>query len=136
MVGTAAYDKLKLLLTKILLNDIKKLSPDAQTSCLEGFHATLNTWHPKLICYSWLGSFCSYVYVVLQWLPPKYVANNILSFSFYTLQFKFEMIIHISFWISEFLDEEYLIWMIMKRETLADRDAILISPATTQKRMS
>lgn len=57
LTGTAAYDKLESLLTKkILLNDIKKLSPDAHTSCLEGFHATLNYWHPKLICYSWLGS--------------------------------------------------------------------------------
>ena len=50
IVGTAAYDKLKSLLTgKALLNDIKQLSPDAQTSCLEGFHATLNHWHPKMI---------------------------------------------------------------------------------------
>ncbi|RMX43970.1 hypothetical protein pdam_00017566 [Pocillopora damicornis] len=40
---TEAFDKLKLLLTKkMLLNDIKKLSSDAQTSCLKGFHATLN----------------------------------------------------------------------------------------------
>lgn len=61
-----AYDKLSSLLLKTaLLNDIKKMSPDAQTSCLEGFHATLNYmyWHPKLICYSWLGSLCRYVYI-------------------------------------------------------------------------
>ena len=32
LAGTTAYDKLKSLLTKkILLNDMKKLSPDAQT---------------------------------------------------------------------------------------------------------
>ena len=48
-VGTAAYQKLHGLLTnKTLVNDIKKLSADAQTSCLEGFHATLNHWHHKL----------------------------------------------------------------------------------------
>ena len=59
--GTAAYDKLTSILTaKLLLGDIKKLSPDAQTSCLEGFHATLNHWHPKMIGFSWLGSFCRY----------------------------------------------------------------------------
>ena len=59
IVGTAAYDKLKSLLTgKALLKDIEQLSPDAQTSCLEGFHATLNHWHPKMIGFSWLGSFC------------------------------------------------------------------------------
>ncbi len=61
-LGTLAYDKLSSLLYKTaLVNDIKKLSPDAQTSCLEGFHATLNYWHPKLICYSWMGSLCRYV---------------------------------------------------------------------------
>ena len=48
--GTAAYDKLKSLLTaKLLLGDIKKLSSDAQTSCLEGFHATLNHWQQKIL---------------------------------------------------------------------------------------
>ena len=36
------YDKLNnLLCNKTLLNDVKMLSIDAQTSCLEGFHATL-----------------------------------------------------------------------------------------------
>ena len=59
--GTAAYDKLtSVLTTKQLLGDIKKLSSDAQTSCLEGFHATLNHWHPKMIGFSWLGTFCRY----------------------------------------------------------------------------
>lgn len=60
-VGTAAYDKLTSLLSnKLLLKDIGKLSPDAQTSCLEGFHATLNHWHPKMTGFSWLGTFCRY----------------------------------------------------------------------------
>lgn len=67
--GTAAYDKLKTLLAnKILLGDIKKLSPDAQTSCLEDFHPTLNHWHPKMIGFSWLGTFCRYdVCTVVKW---------------------------------------------------------------------
>ena len=57
--GTKAYDKLHKLLTSVrLVNDIKKMSPDAQTSCLEGFHSTLNHWHPKMVCFSWLGTFC------------------------------------------------------------------------------
>ena len=61
-LGTLAFDKLNsLLYTTSLVNDIKKLSPNAQTSCLEGFHATLNYWHPKMICYSWLGSTCRYL---------------------------------------------------------------------------
>lgn len=62
-VGTAAYDKLtSLLSSKLLLKDIGNLSPDAQTSCLEGFHATLNHWHPKMIGFSWLGTFCRYMH--------------------------------------------------------------------------
>ena len=32
-----------------------RLFPDAQTSCLKGFHATLNHWHP-----SWLGTYCRF----------------------------------------------------------------------------
>ena len=61
LAGTVAYDRLKSLLTStLLLGDIKKLSSDAQTSCLEGFHATLNHWHPKMIGFSWFGTFCRY----------------------------------------------------------------------------
>ena len=57
IVGTKAYDKLNSLLTNVhLVNDIKKLSPDSQTSCLDGFHSTLNHWHPKMVCFSWLGT--------------------------------------------------------------------------------
>ncbi|XP_015749236.1 PREDICTED: uncharacterized protein LOC107329014 isoform X2 [Acropora digitifera] len=52
-IGTKVYDKLNSLLTNVrLVNDIKKLSPDSQTSCLEGFHSTLNHWHPKMVCFS------------------------------------------------------------------------------------
>ncbi|KAK3722874.1 hypothetical protein QZH41_020456 [Actinostola sp. cb2023] len=51
--GTKAYDKLDLILNNTqILNDIKRLSPFAQTSSLEGFHATLNHWHPKMLSLS------------------------------------------------------------------------------------
>ena len=57
-VRTKAYDKLNILLTNVrLINDIKKLSADAQISCLEGFHSTFNHWHPKMVYFSWLGTF-------------------------------------------------------------------------------
>ena len=57
--GTRAYDKLEvIIMKKSILNDVKKLSPDAQTSSLEGFHSTLNQWHPKMLCFSWLGTYC------------------------------------------------------------------------------
>lgn len=66
-IGTAAYQKLSSILSKkMLLNDIKNLSSEAQTSCLEGFHATLNHWHPKMICFSWLGTYCRHALAVLH----------------------------------------------------------------------
>lgn len=58
-LGTRQHQKLNGILMKTsILSDIKKLSPDAQTSSLEGFHSTLNQWHPKMICFSWVGTYC------------------------------------------------------------------------------
>lgn len=54
--GTRAYDKLKeILMGTRIQQDIKKLSPDSQTSCLEGFHSLLNQFHPKnaLLLMAW-----------------------------------------------------------------------------------
>ena len=67
-LGTKAYEILNNLLTNVrLVNDIKKLTADAQTSCLEGFHLTLNHWHPKMVCFSWLGTFCRWgLYLIVK----------------------------------------------------------------------
>lgn len=66
-IGTTAYNKLyKLLTSTRLVNDIKQLSPDAQTSCLEGFRSTLNHFHPKMVCFSWLGTFCRHILTSLH----------------------------------------------------------------------
>ena len=57
--GTNVYNKMKqVLMNTRLLNDVKRLSGEDQTSCLEGFHSTLNQFHPKMICFSWLGTYC------------------------------------------------------------------------------
>lgn len=57
--GTNVYNKMKqILMNTRILNDIKKLSSEDQTSCLEGFHCTLNQFHPKMIRFSWLGTYC------------------------------------------------------------------------------
>ncbi|KAK3746874.1 hypothetical protein QZH41_008131 [Actinostola sp. cb2023] len=53
-------------MNSMTLNGIKKLSPDTQTSCLEGFHSTLNQWHPKMMCFSWLGSYCRHILASLH----------------------------------------------------------------------
>lgn len=85
--GTTAYDKLNSLLTSTrLVNDIKQLSGDAQTSCLEGLHATLNHWHPKMVCFSWLGTFCRWVW-----------KGNMLK-SVSRLFFVYHIIIYLDFW--------------------------------------
>lgn len=44
----------------------KKLSNDAQTSCLEGYHATLNFWYPKMMCFSWMGTYCRHIIASLH----------------------------------------------------------------------
>ncbi|KAK2554153.1 hypothetical protein P5673_024508, partial [Acropora cervicornis] len=49
--GTNVYNKMKQVL-------MKKLSREDQISCLEGFHSALNQFHPKMICFSWLGTYC------------------------------------------------------------------------------
>ena len=52
-IGTLAFDKVQQIVEDTRLESgIKKLLSNAQTSCLEGFHATLNHWHPKMLCFS------------------------------------------------------------------------------------
>ena len=67
---TKSHEKLNsILMNTRILNDIRKLSSNTQTSCLEGYHATLNYWHPKMMCFSWLGIYCRYAreeYTVLK----------------------------------------------------------------------
>ena len=46
------------LTNKRLIEGIKKASPLAQTSCLEGFHSVLNHFSPKMIAYCYVGQYC------------------------------------------------------------------------------
>ena len=56
---TAVYEKVcKVLKKTSLVKGIKKASPIAQTSCLEGFHSVLNQFAPKMIAYSYQGMYC------------------------------------------------------------------------------
>ena len=48
------------LTNKKLMNGIKQASPTEQTSCLEGFHSTLNQFAPKMVAYSFVGMFFRY----------------------------------------------------------------------------
>ncbi|CAH3153273.1 unnamed protein product [Porites lobata] len=56
----------QILMNTRLLNDIKKLSSEDQTSCLEGFHSTLNQFHPKMICFSRLGTYSRHILASLH----------------------------------------------------------------------
>ncbi|CAB3998933.1 Hypothetical predicted protein [Paramuricea clavata] len=54
------------LTNKRLMNGIKKASPLAQTSCLEGFHSVLNHFAPKMIAYSYVGQYCRHILAVIH----------------------------------------------------------------------
>ncbi|XP_065066719.1 uncharacterized protein LOC135692501 [Rhopilema esculentum] len=64
-VGTQPYDRLKtIILNHQVIEDVRKLSSDAQTSCLEAFHSLLNQWHPKMTHFSWLGTKCRHILAI------------------------------------------------------------------------
>ena len=55
------YDKLYAALrNNAWVKGIKRASPLAQTTCLEGFHSVLNHFMPKMIAYSYIGMYCSW----------------------------------------------------------------------------
>ncbi|XP_063963626.1 uncharacterized protein LOC129268390 [Lytechinus pictus] len=66
--GTKVYEKLseELLKTR-LLNDMKKMSPLAQTSSVESFHSVLLYWCPKMLAYSYAGMKCRLYLAALHW---------------------------------------------------------------------
>ncbi|XP_065069945.1 uncharacterized protein LOC135694966 [Rhopilema esculentum] len=64
-VGTQPYDRLKtIILNHQVIEDVRKLSSDAQTSCLEAFHSLLNQSHPKMVHFSWLGTKCRHILAI------------------------------------------------------------------------
>lgn len=80
-IGTDVYDKIVAICGKTqMLNDVKKLSPEVQTSHLEAFHSTLNQFHPKMTAYSYTGTYCR-LYVVIFNIFLQY---TICFFSFST----------------------------------------------------
>ena len=65
-IGTDVYDKIVAICGKMqMLNDVKKLSPEVQTSHLEAFHSTFNQFHPKITAYSYTGTYCRLYIVIL-----------------------------------------------------------------------
>lgn len=61
------YEKMYSALTNTsLVSGIKQASPVSQTSCLEGFHSTLNQFAPKMICFSFIGMYCRHVISALH----------------------------------------------------------------------
>jgi hypothetical protein len=90
-IGTDAYDKVLAICGKTaIVNDIAKLSSVVQTSQLEAFHSTLNQFHPKMIGFSYTGTYCRYCISHKKKLMCKSAmvrilisnCNNNLGFSF------------------------------------------------------
>lgn len=68
-----AYEELYSTLTNNnLVKGIKKASPFAQTSYLEGFHSVLNHFTPKMIAYFYVGMYCRCLYFKLFELHVVY----------------------------------------------------------------
>lgn len=66
--GTKVFEKVSEVLTKTrLLNDLKKMSPLAQTSAVEAFHSVLLYWCPKMLAYSYAGMKCRLLLAALHW---------------------------------------------------------------------
>lgn len=56
IVDSDAHEKLTEALEKpSLIKGVKQASPEAQTSCLEGYHSVVNQFAPKMFAYSYLG---------------------------------------------------------------------------------
>lgn len=82
-LGNIACEKVTSIFeNKSLQSAIKKLSSDAQTSCVEGFHATLNFWHPKMLCFSWMGSYSRYLFYFHVKLYFVFKEKRFTSYSF------------------------------------------------------
>ena len=65
IIGTPTFYKVQQIIGNTRLeSEIKKLSSNAQTSCLEGFHATLNHWHPKMLCFFMVGILLQASYIL------------------------------------------------------------------------
>ena len=63
--GSEVYNKLcETLNNSFLLRGIKQASPVQQTSCLEGYHSTVNPFAPKMLAFSYLGLLSRYVTVI------------------------------------------------------------------------
>ena len=62
ITGTKVYEKLgDLLSSRQVTKDVQRLSPREQTSNLEGYHAVVNHFAPKMIGFSYLGMLCRFV---------------------------------------------------------------------------
>ena len=58
-IGTPAFYKLEKVLTnKRTLEDVEKLSPHHQTSCLEAFHRVILRFAPKNVVFPFIGMLC------------------------------------------------------------------------------
>ena len=61
ITGSKACEKLEdVVLSKYLINDMRKLSSYHQTSSVESYHSVVNHFAPKLLAFSYSGIYCRY----------------------------------------------------------------------------
>lgn len=71
--GTQCAEKLKEIgFSTMFVNDMKKISPDVQTSSLEAFHALILLFAPKTTAYSYLGMRTRYESVLVWYIYMKF----------------------------------------------------------------
>ena len=75
-LGTKASEKLyDIICNTRLLADVRKLSPQQQTSSLESYHSVVNHFAPKLLAFSYIGMHCRYV--IQNYIIPNYQNSSL-----------------------------------------------------------
>lgn len=77
IIDSPVYEKMCSALNNAsLVSGIKQASPEAQTSCLEGFHSTLNQFAPKMIAFSYIGMYCRLVVHLILCIKKTKLTQN------------------------------------------------------------
>ena len=71
-VASEAYEKISNILESVYIKkDVRKLSPLAQTSDLEGFHSLLNHFAPKMFQFGFYGMRSRYIHLLVMSLKQN-----------------------------------------------------------------
>jgi len=89
IIDSPVYEKMCSALNNAsLVSGIKQASPEAQTSCLEGFHSTLNQFAPKMIAFSYIGMYCRLVVHLILCIKKEETDSEWLKWKINCLDYK------------------------------------------------